>query len=224
MATQRYAIGLAVLPAPALELAIFNPLKKTLTDNSGKSPDDLDSSQAQEITELGVPKKDRTVMRLAATELDPNDPRLTEELQPAVIPEPIASLQALRLLEHSLFIKARALEDCEEFVYLYRCPNDHIWPVPPTCHQRFCPKCADRIALGHVKKYDNIDIGTEPLLYIEISQFGDLSPQFVEEFGKYVGAGFKRLERDSDASLGTLWNSIPTQDRLIARLILLGDG
>jgi hypothetical protein len=157
--------------------------------------------------------------------ISPDDPRLTEQIIEAE--SPIESPQALRLLAHSLTAKARAHEDCEAFVYMYRCANDHVWPVALTCHQRFCPKCGERIARKLVRKYDAIDVGAEPFLYIEISRYGKLSPEFAEEFGKFIGAGFKHLERyaAADAQLGTLWNTIvPARNRLTARLILWGDG
>lgn len=158
-------------------------------------------------------------------ELSPSDPRLTERIIDNAFPEPIESPQALRLLEHSLTAKARAQEDCEAYVFVYRCPNNHIWPVPLTCHQRFCPQCAERISRRLVRKYDAIDIGTESFLYVEISRYGELSPEFVREFGTFIGEGFKYLEDDSPSRLGTLWNTIvPATNRLTARLILWGDG
>lgn len=163
-------------------------------------------------------------MSTTARSIEANDPRLTEQIL-ETSPPPIESPQALALLAAGLTAKARALEDCEAFIYMYRCPNNHTWPVALTCHQRFCLQCGERIARLLVRKYDAIDVGVEQFLYVEISQFGDLSDTFVEEFGKFVGHGFKRLERSSaaDTPLGTIWNTIPSTGKLTARLILWGD-
>jgi uncharacterized protein YlaI len=107
---------------------------------------------------------------------------------------------------------------------MYRCAQGHIWPVALTCHQRFCPRCAERISLKLVKKYDSLDVGPDSILYLEITQYNYLSREFAESFGKFIGHGFKSLEHSAEAPIGTLWNTVVSPGRITARLILWGDG
>jgi hypothetical protein len=162
-------------------------------------------------------------MSTPARAISPNDPRLTQQLIEHDSPEPIQSAQALRLLSYSLTAKARALEDCETYCYVMRCPNGHTWPVSITCHQRFCPHCHERITMQLIKKYEAIDIGAEPFLLVEISWPGNLCRGAVQVFNSHIGKGFKALERSSTGPIGTVWNTVPSLGRLTAYLLLWGD-
>jgi len=84
--------------------------------------------------------------------------------------------------------------------------------------------CSERIAKRMVKKYDAIEIGCDSFLSIEISQLGEVSPDFVKTFNAYIGRGFKWLERSSESRIGTIWNDEPTPGKLTAHLLLWGDG
>src|ERR1039458_3451400 len=125
-------------------------------------------------------------MSTSARAISPDDPRLTEVPLEIDTPDPIKTPQALTILAAGLTAKARAVEDCYQFVYVYRCKNNHMWPVPITCHQRFCPNCAEALSLALIERYSAIDIGIAPFLYLEVSQVGDLTPEFVQSFQSMI--------------------------------------
>ena len=160
--------------------------------------------------------------RKSSSVVDINDPAFSKPLE-IEEPAPIASPQALTILSAGLTAKARANQDCYQYVYVYRCKNNHMWPVPITCHQRFCPNCAESISEMLVDKYSRVDVGEGSILYMEISQVGDLTPEFVKSFQESIGAGFKSIEAIASMPIGTLWNVVPSYRRLTARLLLWGD-
>lgn len=158
-------------------------------------------------------------------EIDINDPRFDAILN---IPDilPVKSLQAIHLQDLTLTAKARALEDCREYVFLYKCAIGHTWPVALTCHQRYCPGCAKRIAEGHVDTYLDIDLASKPLLFIEITGNVDqLSGEAIGKFNSQIGKGFTKLSKSSSTPIGCVYNTVvPSKGHLTARLILWGDG
>jgi hypothetical protein len=93
-------------------------------------------------------------MSTPARTIDPNDPRLTEEIQEIGLPHNPSPLQR-RLYDLQLDDKLRRLCQCREFSKFVKCKNGHVHCVNSSrCELHFaCKDCAEWEAHERVMKY-----------------------------------------------------------------------
>lgn len=169
--------------------------------------------------------------------IDPNDSRLTEQILKVCIPEPLKSLQAIRINElPQVWRKAISCDDCGRAAMMLKDKIGHTWTQIFHCAQRYCENCAiiraqkmlERFSgvvadalreNAHISKFRYV-IAKRKILRERNDKDMTLIPEDVATFNSDIAAGIKAIAPAGSLFQTYIWTET---DTLEARIIILGE-